>query len=215
MQIQSFNFQANSTIRTIQQDGATYLVAKDVCDALDYTWSGSQRIAHVPAEWRGVTSVVTPSGTQSMAILSESGLYFFLSRSDKPKALAFQKWIAGDVIPAIRRNGVYIDESHLKVKAAQPDMFAEPTPTAPDFSGMTAIPELVLLRQLYATQTRLVELLEAKCKPKAVRVAALPITPEEVAMARAMKSQGLSSAAIGRQLKRSTAAISFITRELH
>jgi prophage antirepressor-like protein len=37
-----------------------------------------------------------------MAVLSEQGLYFFLGRSDKPKALPFQRWIAGEVAATIR-----------------------------------------------------------------------------------------------------------------
>lgn len=44
-----------------------------------------------------------------MAVLSEPGLYFFLGRSDKPKALPFQKWLAGDVLPTIRKTGRYVD----------------------------------------------------------------------------------------------------------
>ena len=87
--------------------GVPALVAKDVAEALGYSWNGSARIEHVPAEWRGVTSVVTPSGIQDMSVLYEQGLYFFLSRSDKPAALPMQKWIAGEVIPSIRKTGSY------------------------------------------------------------------------------------------------------------
>jgi hypothetical protein len=49
----------------------------------------------------------TPGGVQEILCLSEHGLYFFLARSDKPAALPFQKWIAGEVLPRIRRTGVY------------------------------------------------------------------------------------------------------------
>lgn len=87
--------------------GSFKVVAKDVADALGYQWNGAQRIAHVPEEWRGVTSVVTPSGDQEMLTLTEEGLYFFLARSDKPKARGFQKWLAGEVLPSIRKNGYY------------------------------------------------------------------------------------------------------------
>jgi len=100
-------------VRMYQKDGDPWFVAKDVAEALGYTWNGTQRIEHVPQEWRGVTSVVTPSGTQEMACLSEQGLYFFLARSDKPAALPFQKWIAGEVIPAIRKHGLYAEQELL------------------------------------------------------------------------------------------------------
>lgn len=46
-----------------------------------------------------------------MVCLTEQGLYFFLGRSDKPKALPFQKWLAGEVLPAIRRTGRYVAPS--------------------------------------------------------------------------------------------------------
>lgn len=101
-----FQFEGRD-IRVVYANGEPLLVAKDVAEALGYEWNGSARIAHVPDEWKGVTSVVTLRGAQEMAVLTEQGLYFFLGRSDKPKALPFQKWIAGDVIPAIRLTGKY------------------------------------------------------------------------------------------------------------
>jgi len=82
-------------------------VAKDIAEALGYAWTGSARIEHVPTKWRGVTSVVTPFGKQEMAVLSEQGVYYFLNRSDKPDAVPFQEWIAGEVLPSIRKTGGY------------------------------------------------------------------------------------------------------------
>ena len=94
-------------VRTVQKDGEIWFVAKDIAEALEYAWNGTECIRHVPAEWRGISSVLTTSGTQNMAVLSEQGLYFFLGRSDKTAALAFQKWIAGEVLPSIRKSGAY------------------------------------------------------------------------------------------------------------
>lgn len=104
--ITPFHF-GNQSVRATNVDGETWFVAKDVVEAVDAVWKGTQGIQHVPEEWRGVTSVVTPSGTQEMAILSEHGVYFYLARSDKPKALPIQMWIAGEVIPSIRKTGSY------------------------------------------------------------------------------------------------------------
>ena len=42
-----------------------------------------------------------------MLCLSEQGVYFFLGRSDKPRALPYQMWIAGEVVPSIRETGSY------------------------------------------------------------------------------------------------------------
>lgn len=105
--MQVFSAETFGSVRVIENAGELFFVAKDVAEALGYTWNGAPRIAHVPEEWRGVTSVVTPSGEQEMLTLSEQGLYFFLARSDKPKALPYQKWIAGDVMPSLRKTGSY------------------------------------------------------------------------------------------------------------
>jgi prophage antirepressor-like protein len=106
-EVQTFRSPEFGQVRTTTYNGEIAFVAKDVAERLGYTWSGTQRIEHVPEEWRGVTSVVTPSGVQKMAVLTEQGLYFFLARSDKPLALPFQKWIAGEVVPSIRKKGSY------------------------------------------------------------------------------------------------------------
>lgn len=105
-EITLFRFE-NKAVRTATVNGEVVWIAKDVADNLEYIWNGSRTIKHIPEEWRGVTSVPTPSGDQEMAYLTEQGLFFFLSRSDKPKALPFQKWVAGEVIPSIRKTGSY------------------------------------------------------------------------------------------------------------
>lgn len=93
-ELRSFAFEGRTPVRTvIGDDGEPRWVAKDVALALGYKIpSGAGKIiVHVPEEWRGVDRIPTPSGEQEMAVLSEQGLYFFLGRSDKPKALPFQK----------------------------------------------------------------------------------------------------------------------------
>lgn len=103
-----FNFQA-SKVRTITLDDGLWFVAKDVLNVLGYSASSNaaRTIAHVPAKWRGVNPIHTPSGDQEMHVLSEQGLYFFLGRSDKPLALPLQEFVAGEVLPAIRKTGSY------------------------------------------------------------------------------------------------------------
>ena len=103
----TFDFGDNEVRVVLDGRGEPWWVAKDVAEALGYVWNGMARVAHVPKEWRGVTSVGTTSGAQEMVTLSEQGLYFFLGRSDKPKAFPMQKWVAGVVLPSIRKTGSY------------------------------------------------------------------------------------------------------------
>lgn len=85
--------------------GGLVIVAKDVAEALGYAkGSNPTRLFQtVPEEWKGVKRIHTPGGLQDMLTLTEQGLYFFLGRSDKPAALPFQKWLAGEVLPSIRK----------------------------------------------------------------------------------------------------------------
>ena len=103
-----FSFESNEIRVVADANGEPLFVAKDVLTALGIDTSNvPSKIKHVPDEWRGRHPIATPGGTQQMAVLAEQGLYFFVARSDKPKALPFQKWVAGEVIPSIRKTGSY------------------------------------------------------------------------------------------------------------
>jgi prophage antirepressor-like protein len=106
--VQAFEFEQRA-VRVEVFDGEPWWVAKDILAALGYAegYNPSRAIEHVPEEWRGVHPIHTPGGVQEILCLSEQGLYFFLARSDKPMALPFQKWVAGEVLPRIRKTGQY------------------------------------------------------------------------------------------------------------
>ena len=90
------------------EQGNPWFVAKDIARALEYSSTNMpQLLSAVPDEWKGSTQIATLGGEQKMLCLSEQGLYFFVARSDKPKALPFQKWLAGEVLPSIRKTGAY------------------------------------------------------------------------------------------------------------
>ncbi|THJ30976.1 hypothetical protein E8K88_16355 [Lampropedia aestuarii] len=108
--ITSSNFHFDDhLVRLIQDGDSTWFHAGDVMNALDYaaTSRSSKVCAHIPEIWKGVKPIHTLGGTQSALFLQEQGLYFFLGRSDKPKALPFQMWVYGEVLPSIRKTGSY------------------------------------------------------------------------------------------------------------
>jgi KilA-N domain/Helix-turn-helix domain len=103
---------------------------------------------------------------------------------------------------------------HLKVIRSYDALMTGKQPPAATVPASNSN-ELVLLRQLYATQARLIELMEVQLKPKPRRTKAAAWTDDEIRTARAMKAQGMSQAEIARRLKRSESSISMLTRELH
>ena len=125
--LNTFTFEGRSAVRTVEvgSNPTPHFVAKDVVLALDTQWWGAKTIAHVPAKWKGVGSVPTPYGNPKVLTLSEEGLYFYVCRSDKPKARPFQEWLSGEVLPMIRKTGTYSTEK----PAAQPELTDLPTMT--------------------------------------------------------------------------------------
>ena len=123
--IQVFDFKGNQT-RVVMVDGEPWFVAKDVATTLGYSEASmsnmGQLLGAVPDEWKGRKRITTPGGEQEMLCLSEQGLYFFLGRSDKPAALPYQKTVAGQVMPSIRKHGAYMTPQKLEEVLLNPDL---------------------------------------------------------------------------------------------
>ena len=49
----------------------------------------------------------TVAGRQTLLTVYESGLYRLIFQSRKPEAKLFQKWVFGEVLPGIRKHGIY------------------------------------------------------------------------------------------------------------
>ena len=115
------------SVRSFEQDGVIWFVARDIAEALDYnTDGGMNRIfGNVPELWKGGKRIATPGGEQEMLCLTEQGLYFFLGRSDKKKAVPYQMWIAGDVVPSIRKHGLYATPETVENIIGNPDAFIQ------------------------------------------------------------------------------------------
>jgi hypothetical protein len=100
-----FRFESNE-VRTLNINGDPWFIARDVCQIL-----GLENITHAVAglddDEKGVRKVNTPGGDQQMIIISESGLYTLIIRSNKPQAKPFRKWVTSVVLPAIRKTGSY------------------------------------------------------------------------------------------------------------
>lgn len=93
-------------VRTVEIDGQPWLVGKDVAVALGYKNPQKALHDHVDAEDVTVNDLFTVNGTPA-ALINESGLYSLILSSKMPKAKAFKHWVTGEVLPAIRKNGVY------------------------------------------------------------------------------------------------------------
>lgn len=112
-------------IRTVDIDNEPWFVGKDVASILGYKDTVNALKAHVDDEDKRGWQITTPSGTQQMTIINESGLYALVLSSKLPTAKAFKRWITHDVIPSIRKHGAYMTPEKLQEAILNPDMMIQ------------------------------------------------------------------------------------------
>lgn len=114
-EIQPFEFEGNK-VRTLADGDAVMFVASDIAKILGYR-DAANLARNLDDDERGIHEVSTPSGTQNMTVLTESGLYRSILNREiayvkEPEAQAFvkrfQRWVTHEVLPQIRRTGGYI-----------------------------------------------------------------------------------------------------------
>lgn len=90
--------------------GEHWFVAADVTAALNIN-RADNILRHLSPDEKRVTPQEVRALTRThhrSSIISESGLYKLIMRSDKPEARAFQDWVTKVVLPSIRKDGGYV-----------------------------------------------------------------------------------------------------------
>ena len=103
--LELFHFKGRQ-VRTIQLDGEPWFVAADVCDVLGLN-NPSQALSYLDRDERRLITNEAWRTNGNMAVVSEPGLYSLVLRSRRPEAKGFRRWIAHEVIPALRQSGEY------------------------------------------------------------------------------------------------------------
>ena len=110
-ELQVFKNAEFGSVRTTVIDGEPLFVGKDVAEILGYSNSRDAISKHVDGEDKGVAKCDTLGGMQELTLINESGLYSLILRGQLPKARQFKRWVTAEILPAIRRRGMYaIDE---------------------------------------------------------------------------------------------------------
>ena len=113
--LQIFSNPEFGQVRTVEIDGTPWLCWKDVAVALGYKNPGKAIITHVDEEDKRFEMLSQGADSQNgnvspsskTALINESGLYSLILSSKMPKAKAFKHWVTSEVLPALRKNGVY------------------------------------------------------------------------------------------------------------
>ena len=115
-----YRYDENKPVRTLNLNGEPWFVLRDVCEVLGL--GNSRMVAdRLDEDEKGVSQIDTLGGVQNATIISESGLYNVILRSDKPEAKPFRKWVTAEVLPTIRRHGAYMTPETLQAAILNPD----------------------------------------------------------------------------------------------
>lgn len=107
-----FNFHGQD-VRTVIINNEPYFVGKDVAEILGYTNPRQALKNHVDEDDKGVSKCDTPGGKQDLVIINESGMYSLVLSSKLPQAKEFKRWVTSEVLPTIRKNGMYATDELL------------------------------------------------------------------------------------------------------
>ena len=126
--IQIFNNPQFGDIRTAGTANNPMFCLSDICKVLDLQTNKVKARLNE----RGVTSIPTPTHNQfgaeviqEMIYVNEQNLYKVIMRSDKPQAEPFQDWVCGEVLPSIRKHGMYATDVTIKNILEDPDNFIQ------------------------------------------------------------------------------------------
>lgn len=119
MELQVYRNAEFGSVRTTTIGGQPYFVGKDVAGILSYANTRKALIDHIDEEDKDDVTIRDAIGrNQTMTAINESGLYSLILSSKMPNAKKFKRWVTNEVLPAIRKHGLYVTDDLI----ADPDL---------------------------------------------------------------------------------------------
>lgn len=177
-ELQLFNFE-NQQVRTLEIDEKPYFVGKDVATILGYSNTKDALAKHVDIEDKLGSQIATSGQRRKMTVINESGLYSLILSSKMPNAKKFKRWVTSEVLPTIRKHGIYMTDQ----KAYD---------ITHDQTGAT----LADLLQQAADQLKAKDIQIAEMKPKAILADAITTSETSILvgeMAKILKKNGVDT----------------------
>ena len=116
-----YSFRDNN-VRVVMKDDEPWFAAKDVCEILELS-NPSMAVSRLDED--EVTKLNLGGLKGETNFISESGLYTFVLGSRKKEAREFKRWVTKEVIPSIRKRGVYATENFTKKALEDPQFMID------------------------------------------------------------------------------------------
>ncbi|EFT1771492.1 phage antirepressor KilAC domain-containing protein [Listeria monocytogenes] len=108
-ELQNFNFEGNN-IRTVSINDKFYFIGKDVADVLGYSETNAMTKR---LDEEDFISAKLEGMNMNSTLINESGLYSAIIGSRLPAAKKFKRWVTSEVLPSIRKYGMYARDELL------------------------------------------------------------------------------------------------------
>lgn len=141
--IMDFDFEGNEVRTVTDEHGEPWFIATDIANILDYRMA-SDMTRNLDEDEKATHSVRTQGGVQTVVVINESGLYSSILKSRKQEAKRFKKWVTSEVLPSIRKTGIYQVQAKPKTVA---EMFLESAHVMVELQRRTEVVELKLFEQ--------------------------------------------------------------------
>lgn len=111
-EIKIFENPSFGKVRTMEINGEPYFVGKDVAEILGYTAPRNAISTHIDDEDKTTALIQCDDSNykSNAVVINESGLYSLILSSKLPKAKEFKRWVTSEVLPSIRKHGMYATE---------------------------------------------------------------------------------------------------------
>ena len=115
-----FNNAEFGSVRIIEENGSFLFCASDVAKALGYSNVHSALQRHCKGVVKRDT-VTSTRGIQALTYIPEGDVYRLIVHSKLPSAERFERWVFDEVLPSLRKNGIYITDPLVRQFARDPD----------------------------------------------------------------------------------------------
>ena len=124
-ELQVFKYMETHEIRTTVIDGEVWFVGKDIADALGYSNPQKATRDHVDEEDKKVNETFSLGQGSAPVLINESGMYSLIFSSKLPSAKEFKHWVTSEVLPSIRKSGMYLTDQAAEAYVNNPELFRQ------------------------------------------------------------------------------------------
>ena len=103
------------SVRSLEINSEPWFVGKDIAEALGYSDTNKAVAMHVDDDDKKLNDKTSPSfGQRGATLINESGLYSLVLSSKLPEAKEFKRWVTSEVLPSIRKHGLYATDDTIE-----------------------------------------------------------------------------------------------------